>query len=308
MNRDLLPQMTLAKRFSRRSTILAALLIFATTVAPGQLVFATGVVATQPVSFADLIEAVRPAVVNIAAHTHRQNPTESGDGFQFETPDQPELEEFMRRFFPPGLQPPTEQRSTRSLGSGFIIDPKGLVVTNNHVIRGADQIEVVLDDGRSFPATVRGRDEKTDLALLEINSADLFPSLEFGDSDNLRAGDWVIAIGNPFGLGGSATTGIISARGRDINSGPYDDYLQIDAPINRGNSGGPLFNTNGAVIGVNTAIFSPTGGSVGIGFAIPSSIVQSVVADLRETGFVQRSWLGVRIQNVTSDLAQSFGL
>ena len=294
---------------SALNPFLAAFLFVTIALAHSNQIAAEKTVANQLTSFADLIEAVRPAVVNIAAHAKSQEQNNTGDHPTLESPDQQELEEFMRRFFPPGLQqPPADRRSSRSLGSGFIIDPSGLIVTNDHVIRDADQIEIVLDDGRSFPATVRGRDEKTDLALLEINSTETFPFVEFGDSDDIRAGDWVIAIGNPFGLGGSATTGIISARGRDINSGPYDDYLQIDAAINRGNSGGPLFGTDGTVIGVNTAIYSPTGGSVGIGFAIPSSIVQAVVADLRKTGTVQRSWLGVRIQTVTFELAQSFDL
>jgi serine protease Do len=228
----------------------------------------------------------------------------------------PQLEEFFRRFFDqlPNMQnrqAPEEQpyvRKTTAVGSGFVIDPDGLVVTNYHVIKNADEIEVVFDDGTRVPATLRGTDEKTDLALLQIDTDGPLPYVVFGNSDDAEVGDWVIAIGNPFGLGGTTTSGIISARGRDIRSGPLDDFIQIDASINRGNSGGPLFNTRGEVIGVNSAIYSPNGGSVGIGFAIPSSMASNVIGQLQQTGSVERGYLGVHIQAVSEEIAQSLGL
>ncbi len=260
--------------------------------------------------FADLVEAVRPAVVNISTGGHADAP----DRRQREM--QPELEEFFRRFFgdqfetPHGTprNAPPAQRKSRAVGSGFVIDADGLVVTNHHVIDGADEIEVVFEDGARLKATLRGYDRKTDLALLEVDAGKPLPYVAFGDSDGARVGDWVIAIGNPFGLGGSTTGGIISARGRDIQSGPLDDFIQIDAPINRGNSGGPLFNTEGEVIGVNSAIFSPNGGNVGIGFAIPSAIASNIVTQLRKHGAVRHGFLGVHIQPVSDDIADSLGL
>jgi|TARA_B110000014_G_C20098780_1_gene576360 serine protease Do len=215
------------------------------------------------------------------------------------------MERFFGESFP---QAPRGPMDSRSLGSGFIVDADGLVVTNHHVIRGADEIEVTLDSGEVLPAIVRGVDRRTDLALLEVETEAPLPYVSFGDSDHARVGDWVIAIGNPFGLGGTTTSGIVSARGRDINNGPYVDYIQIDASINRGNSGGPLFNDMGQVIGINTAIFSPNGGSVGIGFAIPASVAQGVVEQLREDGHVARAWLGVEIQPVTPEIAESLSL
>lgn len=216
--------------------------------------------------------------------------------------------------FPPGS--PLERfndmlgegpRMARSLGSGFIIDGEGLVITNNHVIEEADAVEVVLQDGRVLPAEVIGRDPATDLAVLRVDAGEVLPHVEFGDSDAARVGDWVVAIGNPFGLGGSLTVGVISARGRDIG-GQYDDYLQSDVSINRGNSGGPLFNLDGDVIGVNTAIFSPTGASVGISFSVPSAVAQPVIAQLIEYGETRRGWLGVNVQPVTPDMARAMGL
>jgi serine protease Do len=199
------------------------------------------------------------------------------------------------------------ERRAEGQGSGFIVDASGYVVTNNHVVDGAERILVTLQDGRQLDATLIGTDPKTDLALIKVDESGL-PHVEFGDSSTARVGDWVVAIGNPFGLGGTATAGIISARGRDIQSGPYDDYLQIDAPINQGNSGGPVFNARGDVIGVNTAIYSPTGGNVGIGFAIPANQAQKVIAELREDGVVERGWLGVQIQDMDEALAESLGL
>jgi serine protease Do len=265
-----------------------------------------------PASFADVIEAVQPAVVNISssgpAPSRQMGP---GPGMPFGQqpfPGSP-FEDFFRRFFErqsaPWQGPGPEMRS---MGSGFIVDPDGLVVTNNHVIDGATEIIVTLNDGTRYPAELVGRDPKTDLALLEIDADEPLPHAAFGDSDSTRAGDWVIAIGNPFGLGGTATTGIVSARGRDIQSGPFDDFLQIDAPINRGNSGGPLFDTAGRVIGVNTAIYSPNGGNVGIGFAIPASQAAPIIEQLRVDGHVERGWLGVQIQQIDEELAEGLGL
>ncbi len=199
-------------------------------------------------------------------------------------------------------------RSVSSLGSGFLIDPSGVVVTNNHVIENADEIVVNFPDGLSLPAELVGRDPKTDIAVLKISHDKPLPFVSFGDSEALRVGDWVLAIGNPFGLGGSVSAGIVSARKRDINAGPYDDFIQTDAAINRGNSGGPLFNMDGAVVGVNTAIISPSGGSIGIGFSVPSALVKPVVAQLREFGETRRGWLGVRIQTVTPEIAESLKL
>jgi serine protease Do len=265
-------------------------------------------------SFADLIEQVRPAVVNISTSGRvammggAPGPHFNRPELPFQAPPGSGLDEFFRRFFK--QRPPNAEGGpdVQALGSGFIIDPEGYVVTNNHVVEGADQITVILNDGTRLTAELKGRDTKTDLALLKVESQKPLSYVQFGDSDAARVGDWVIAIGNPFGLGGTATTGIISARGRDIQSGPFDDYIQIDAPINRGNSGGPLFDTSGRVIGINTAIFSPNGGNVGIGFAIPSKMAKSVLDQLRATGRVERGWLGVQIQSVTEDIAKGLGL
>jgi serine protease Do len=219
---------------------------------------------------------------------------------------QEQLEEFFGRFFDaPQQQAP--QRKVEGQGSGFIVDANGYIVTNNHVVDKATKIVVTTHDGRKLDATLVGHDAKTDLAVIKVNETGL-PHVAFGDSDKSRVGDWVLAIGNPFGLGGTATAGIISARGRDIQSGPYDDYLQIDAPINFGNSGGPVFNVGGEVVGVNTAIFSPNGGNIGIGFAIPANQAKSVIAQLRENGSVERGWLGVQIQDLDDELAASLGL
>jgi serine protease Do len=196
-----------------------------------------------------------------------------------------------------------------ALGSGFVIDPSGLIVTNNHVVGNADKITVILQDNSRHPAKIIGRDEKTDLALLQIDAGGKkLPFVGWGDSDNSKVGDWVMAVGNPFGLGGTVTAGIVSALGRNINEGPYDDFIQIDAPINRGNSGGPTFNLHGEVIGINTAIYSPSGGSVGIGFALPSNTAKNVIQQLREHGHVTRGWLGVAIQTITPTIAKSLGM
>ncbi|MGF1629715.1 MAG: Do family serine endopeptidase [Kiloniellaceae bacterium] len=259
---------------------------------------------SAPETFADMVEKLLPTVVNIQT---RQT-IEGGQAEQFE--------EFFKEFFerrgeggeggePP---PPQQQRRGSSLGSGFIIDPSGYIVTNHHVIAEADEVEVVLSDGTSLDAVIVGSDKDTDLALLKVEAHRPLPATTWGDSDATRIGDWVVAIGNPFGLGGTVTAGIVSARQRDINAGRYDNFLQTDAAINKGNSGGPMFNLDGEVIGVNTAIFSPSGGSVGIGFATPSSMAKNIIAQLRDTGEVRRGWLGVRIQNVTDELAEGLRL
>ena len=250
----------------------------------------------QPLSgFADLNDRLSPAVVNIAT----ANRISQEDGMPIFPPGSP-LERFNDML---GEGPRVE----RSLGSGFVISAGGLVVTNNHVIDEADEVEVVFQDGRILPATVVGRDPATDLAVLQVEAGADLPFVAFGDSDASRVGDWVVAIGNPFGLGGSLAAGVISARGREIG-GRYDDYLQSDVAINRGNSGGPLFNLDGEVIGVNTAIFSPTGASVGISFSVPSAVAAPVVSQLIEFGETRRGWLGVNVQPVTSDMAVAMGL
>jgi len=264
-----------------------------------------------PDGFSDLVEKVKPAVVNIA--TTRRAPTQ-GTPSQFQLP--PGLrgspfEEFLKRFGQPGPDSDEDGEPSgpgQALGSGFLIDAGGYVVTNNHVIKGADKVEVTLSDGRKFDAKVIGRDDKTDVALVKVESDKPLPFVPWGDSDKAKVGDWIMAVGNPFGLGGTVTAGIVSARGRDIQSGPFDDFLQIDAPINRGNSGGPTFNMNGEVIGINTAIYSPNGGSIGIGFAIPASVARPIVEDLKTKGHVDRGWLGVGIQPMTPEIAQSLGL
>jgi serine protease Do len=268
--------------------------------------------AVPAVSFADVVESVSPAVVNIAVMKVESAPTSFQYGGQpgFRG-DQGLPFEFFERFFDgnPNFDPRGPQRRSEGQGSGFLIDASGYIVTNNHVAGGADQITVTMQDGRKFEADLVGNDPRTDLALIKIDATNL-PYVAFGDSDKARVGDWVVAIGNPFGLGGTATAGIISARGRDIRLDEYNDndYLQLDAPINFGNSGGPVFNVSGQVVGVNTAIFSPNGGNVGIGFAIPSNQAKEIIADLRENGSVERGWLGVQIQDIDEDLAKSLDL
>ncbi|SDZ78402.1 DegQ family serine endoprotease [Rubrimonas cliftonensis] len=255
----------------------------------------------RPPSFADLAEQLSPAVVNIST---RQSVGAAGP----QPPNIPEgapFEDLFRDFFERNQRGP---RSVSSLGSGFVIDPSGVIVTNNHVIENADEIVANFSDGSSLPATLLGTDPKTDIAVLKVEPTSPLISVDLGDSDAIRVGDWVLAIGNPFGLGGSVSAGIVSARNRDINAGPYDDFIQTDAAINRGNSGGPLFNLEGQVIGVNTAIISPSGGSIGIGFSVPSNLVNNIVAQLREYGQTRRGWLGVRIQTVTPEIAEGLDL
>lgn len=252
---------------------------------------------SAPESFADLAEKSLPAVVNISTS-------------QMVSPDSQiqDLDEMFREFLDRQNGEKPKPRKATSLGSGFIIDPTGYVVTNNHVVDGAEEITVITHDNEELKATLVGRDEKTDLALLKVETKTPLPAVKWGDSDALRIGDWVLAIGNPFGLGGTVTAGIVSARQRDINAGPYDDFIQTDASINRGNSGGPMFNMDGDVVGINSAIYSPSGGSVGIGFSIPSNLAKGVIAQIKEFGHPRRGWLGVRIQTVSPELAEGLRL
>lgn len=255
-----------------------------------------------PNGFADLAERLSPAVVNIST-SHVLNPREMEiPGLPEDSPLNDFFEEFLEQQRRGGPQ------RVQSLGSGFVIDPDGIVITNNHVIDGADRIEITFIDGTTLPAVVAGTDPKTDLAVLRVESDKPLPHVELGDRSRLRVGDWVIAIGNPFGLGGTVTAGIVSALNRDIYAGNYDDFIQTDAAINRGNSGGPLFNLDGEVVGVNSAIISPSGASVGIGFAVPASTVKPIVAQILEYGETRRGWIGVRIQTVTPEIADSLGL
>ena len=264
--------------------------------------------------FASLVARVKPAVVQISTISTPagdQDNDQSGALPQQQMPDfdfQGPFGDMLRRYFGQHGGRGMPQMEQRALGSGFIIDPAGYIVTNNHVVDGAHAVTVTLTDGTKLKAKVVGRDSKTDLALLKIDAGHALPYVSFGDSDNEREGDWVIAVGNPYGLGGTVTAGIVSAHGRDINSGPYDDFLQIDAPINPGNSGGPLFNQSGQVVGIDTAIYSPSGGSVGIGFAIPSNVARNIVDQLREHGRIARGYLGVQMQPLTDTLAKAVGL
>ncbi|MFO1037481.1 MAG: DegQ family serine endoprotease [Geminicoccaceae bacterium] len=257
--------------------------------------------------YADLVEAVKPAVVNVRVEKKDDGEENVAEGPQMD----PDMQRFFERFFGqpmPQQRGPMEHHPVRGEGSGFIVDANGTIVTNAHVAGGADKIEVIMQDGTKYDAKLKGVDEKTDIAVIKIEPKSPMPFVTFGDSSKVRVGDRVVAVGNPFGLGGTVTSGIVSATGREIGSGPYDDFLQIDAPINRGNSGGPAFNLDGEVIGINSAIFSPSGGSVGIGFAISSNLAKQVVADLSDDGKVDRSWLGVNIQGVDEDLAAGLGL
>ncbi|WP_085901289.1 DegQ family serine endoprotease [Kiloniella majae] len=262
---------------------------------------------SAPDSFADLAEELLPSVVNIIT-TQTIEPSEQTEGEQ-QIPQGENFEEFFRDFFERrGGRGPQQPRRGGAQGSGFIIDSDGLIVTNHHVIDGADEVAVRLQDGTVLDAEIIGTDQKTDLALLKVDTKIDLPETKWGDSNKSRIGDWVLAIGNPFGLGGSVSAGIISAHSRDIRSGPYDNFIQTDAAINRGNSGGPLFNMDGEVIGVNSAIYSPSGGSVGIGFSIPSTMAKNIIEQLESHGEVRRGWLGVHIQTVTEELAEGLRL
>jgi serine protease Do len=302
-------------RFSKKSVLglLAAGLLGSTLLTGGVALSQPGEViapieAIDPTKgFSTLAEHVMPAVVSVEVRFQQT----ASDGDQQGMPQQ--FRDFFEQFpqfrdrLPDGFHERMPQRRSMAQGSGFVISADGYVVTNNHVVNDADQVKLTFQNGEEYEAKVIGTDSKTDLALLKIDSSKTFPYVNFSSTE-AKVGDWVMAVGNPFGLGGTVTAGIVSARGRDIGSGPYDDYLQIDASINKGNSGGPAFNLQGEVVGVNTAIFSPSGGSVGIGFAIPASIVTTVVEDLKGDGKVVRGWLGVQIQPVTEDLAESMGL
>src|SRR5947209_7130641 len=263
--------------------------------------------AQRPVGFADIVEKVKPAVMSVRVKVDSGARTM---GFEGNLPFSPnsEIERFFRRFGAPD----SEQRAPRNRlvtgqGSGFFISADGYAVTNNHVVDKAEAVEITTDDGKNYTAKVIGTDPRTDVALIKVEGRNDFPYVKFAEHAP-RTGDWVIAVGNPFGLGGTVTAGIVSARGRDIGAGPYDDFIQIDAPVNKGNSGGPTFDVDGNVIGVNTAIFSPSGGSVGIAFAIPAPTVKSVVAQLKDNGKVSRGWIGVQIQPVTAEIADNLGL
>jgi len=264
--------------------------------------------APMPESFSGLAEKVIPAVVMVTSTIRSESgrAQDSAD-MPFNFPKGSPFDEMFRQFRE-RQRPDRSPAEGVSLGSGFIIDPAGYVVTSNHVVAEGRDILIKLSDQREYRATLVGADEQTDLALLKLETKDKLPYVEFGDSDQLKVGDWVMAVGNPFGLGGTVTVGVLSARGRDIRSGPYDDFLQIDASINQGNSGGPTFNTQGKVIGVNTAIASPSGGNVGIGFAIPSNQAKQILAALRQNGHVERGWLGVSIQSVSPEIARAMGL
>jgi len=274
--------------------------------------------ARGPENIADVAEKVIDAVVNISTSQKVEARGGGSGGGQQAVPQLPPgspFEEFFEEFFKnrrgqggDDQAPNRPPRRVNSLGSGFIVDAAGVVIINNQVIADADEITVILTDGTRLKAEVVGKDTKTDLAVLRVKPTKPLKAVKFGDSDKVRLGEWVIAIGNPFSLGGSVTAGIVSARNRDINSGPYDNYIQTDAAINRGNSGGPLFNLDGDVIGVNTAIISPSGGSIGIGFAVPSKVVQAVASSLQQFGEIRRGWLGVKIQQVTDEIAESLNI
>jgi serine protease Do len=260
----------------------------------------------RPVGFADIVERVKPAVISVRVKMEVK-PQASNDESPF--PPSSEMDQFFRRNVPQdgtSPAPPRGRGYTTGQGSGFFISPDGFAVTNNHVVDKATTVQVTADDGKTYAAKVIGVDQRTDLALIKVEGGN-FPYVKLSDKSP-RVGDWVIAVGNPFGLGGTVTAGIVSARGRDIGSGPYDDFIQIDAPVNKGNSGGPTFDVDGNVIGVNTAIFSPSGGSVGIAFAIPADTVKTVIAQLKDKGSVVRGWIGVQVQPVTAEVAQSLGL
>ena len=308
-------------RAAALSALLASTALAGASVSPAQ---ARG----APDSFADLAAQLSPAVVNVSSTQKAEARADRGaevPGFPPGSPFEQFFRDFMDRNHPGGQGQGPQRRGENnrpsprggddapsgratSLGSGFIIDPAGYIVTNNHVIDGADEISVTLTDNTTLKAKLIGKDDRVDLALLKVETTHPLTAVKFGDSDVERVGDWVLAIGNPFGLGGSVTAGIVSARGRDIRQGPYDDFIQTDAAINRGNSGGPLFNMAGEVIGINTAIYSPSGGSVGIGFSVPSNLAKNVVMQLKEYGHARRGWLGVRIQQVTPDIAEAVGL
>ncbi|MBM3519903.1 MAG: Do family serine endopeptidase [Alphaproteobacteria bacterium] len=290
------------------STGLAVAILALGLAAPASVIPVAPATAQELPSVADLADRLLPSVVEISVETKAASGTPN-----LQLPELPEnspFKDFFDDFFKhqqPG-DGDQQRRSMTSLGSGFIVDAAGIIVTNNHVVEGAESIQVRLQDSTTLTAELVGRDPKTDIAVLRVKPASPLPAVGFGDSDHLRVGEWVVAIGNPFGLGGSVSLGIVSARNRDINAGPYDDFIQTDAAINKGNSGGPLFNLKGDVVGINTAIYSPTGGSVGIGFSVPANTAKGVIDQLIKFGETRRGWLGVRIQSVTDDIAESMSM
>jgi serine protease Do len=320
---ELMPMRSVSPLLSgRRLALLAsaagigAVLVFSGDAFPPLSVLGTPALAQtaqRPVGFADIVEKVKPAVISVRVkmNSSSENTGLGGDDNPF-GPNSP-FQFFFKRFGQevpgqgPGMRGLPRRQFTTGQGSGFFISADGFAVTNNHVVDKAESVEVTTDDGKIHTAKVIGTDPRTDLALIKVEEGDGYPFVHFADQSP-RIGDWVLAVGNPFGLGGTVTAGIVSARGRDIGAGPYDDFIQIDAPVNKGNSGGPTFDVDGNVIGVNTAIFSPSGGSVGIAFAIPAETVKSVVGQLRDKGKVTRGWIGVQIQPVTADIADSLGL
>jgi serine protease Do len=310
------------RRFALLATTIAGLgaaaFVIAPSVAPKADLFAAHAQnlsqqaqqVAHPVGFADIVEKVKPAVISVRVKMNGGAETSGFSEDDLPFPPGSPFERFFRRFgLPDNMQPgaPRGRNIITGQGSGFFISADGYAVTNNHVVDKAENVQVTTDDGKTYSAKVIGTDPRTDLALIKIDSRGDFPYVKLADTAP-RIGDWVLAVGNPFGLGGTVTAGIVSARGRDIGAGPYDDFIQIDAPVNKGNSGGPTFDVDGNVIGVNTAIFTPSGGSVGIAFAIPAETVKSVVAQLKDTGHVTRGWIGVQIQPVTADIADSMGL
>src|SRR5579864_582522 len=315
-----------ARKVALMASVVAGLGIaaygFGPSAGPGGDIFATSAHAQvnnevrkvdRPVGFADIVERVKPSVISVKVNINEKVAKNDGDNND-DSPFPPgsPMERFFRRFgggdLPPGLRGiPRGRGVVTGQGSGFFISADGFAVTNNHVVDGADKVEVTTDDGKTYSAKVIGTDQRTDLALIKVEGGSNFSFAKLADGKP-RIGDWVLAVGNPFGLGGTVTAGIVSASGRDIGNGPYDDFIQIDAPVNKGNSGGPAFDTNGEVMGVNTAIYSPSGGSVGIAFSIPANTVKSVVAQLKDKGSVSRGWIGVQIQPVTSEIADSLGM
>ena len=305
------------RRLALLATTVAGITAGALLAAPSYLPYAPPALAqnlsteaqrlAQPTGFADIVEKVKPAVISVRVKMSvTGSPAADSDDTPF--PKGSPMERFFKRFGAPDGMPgmPRGRQFGTAQGSGFLISQDGYAITNNHVVEKATTVEVTTDDGKTHTAKVVGADPRTDLALIKLEG-DRFPFVKLADKAP-RVGDWVLAVGNPFGLGGTVTAGIVSARGRDIGAGPYDDFLQIDAPVNKGNSGGPTFNTEGSVIGVNTAIFSPSGGSVGIAFAIPAETVSTVVAQLKDKGSVTRGWIGVQIQPVTPEIAENLGL
>jgi len=299
-------------KLARKSNRGAGIGKLVTTTAISSLALAVAAASAQAdEALADLVEQVAPSVVTVLARQEMASEV-SGMDLQkrFGIPEGSHFEDFFKNFGPGNSMPDQfgNDQPREGLGSGFILDPEGWLVTNHHVVDGADSVTVRLSDGRTFDAEIVGVDDKTNLALLSIEADDALPYVKLGDSDEIRVGEDVMAVGNPFGLGGTVTSGIVSAKGRNISDGPYAEFLQTDAAINKGNSGGPLFNMDGEVVGVNSAIYSPTGGSVGVGFAVTSNIVDLIVDDLKEDGKIDRGWLGVAIQDVTPELAAALGL